>query len=207
MTEEEGHLDPGVGIALALDGIREKAVEAASAVDWRDIPFPRGDTTFMIFLSAEEWELCYVLSFAWLDQGELKNMPLAEQFRAVIHRLQEQHHYRFEGVVHREDGEVYARTRKPICPNNILSIMMLHGGSPPEYELHLINAIEYCHIRDSLSPLVSLLDETLARIRIALDKTARPSEEEKVMLRERMRFEERASKALQDKIMKTETLN
>jgi hypothetical protein len=207
VNDDEGHVDPGVGIALALDTIREKAVEAAAAIDWRDVPFPRGDTTFMIFLTAEEWELCYSLSFAWIDQGELKMLPLAEQFRAVIHRIETEFSYRFEGVRTGEDRELYARVRKPVEPNNILSIMMLQGGSPPEYELHLMNAADFCRIRGELSTLVPLLDETIARVRIALEKSPRPSKKEKKELRERMKFEQRAAEALRERIMTAENMN
>lgn len=204
LTDEEGHVDPGVGIALALDKIREQAITAASSVDWRDRPFPRLDTTFMIFLWPEEWALCYVLSLAWMDQGEMRSMPLSEQFRAVISRLQQQYLYDFKGVKHAEDGELYARVRYPVSANNILWMMMLHGGSPPDYELHLIDSIDFCHGDERLGSLVGLLDETLARVRVALEKTPRPTKKEKKQIRARLKFEEQAAAALRDRIMNAE---
>jgi hypothetical protein len=149
-------------------------------------------------MSASEWQLCYSLSFAWLDRGELADIPIEEQFRAIIHRLAHDYGYEFDGLKLGDDLDIYAKRKDILTPGVVNWVVMMVVGMVPDYLTHADAAIRFCEQNPRLSFLCPTLREYRQRVALRLEREPEPSEEEKVMLRESAKLDRRAVAAAQE---------
>jgi hypothetical protein len=181
--------------------------------DFTQAAFPRGEdnyaTIFMLWLTPKEWQLCFTLSFAWQENGELNpDLPLSEGYRAVIDRLQREYSYSWAGVVSDENRDLWARQREPISRDNMNWILLMHPevgyGKVPDYGTHFPASIDYCQANLELVELAPLLRTCWDRLHQRLqDELATPlPEERKEELREQMRKDQKLAEITRDFMQK-----
>jgi hypothetical protein len=133
---------------------------------------------------------------AWLDAGELKDIDLAEQFRAVIHRLEESYEYEFVGLKTGEDGHLYAKRRDIVCPGCANWVVMIPFGMVPDYLTSIEHSIRWVEESARLRDLKPLLVECHKRINERLNIEPEPDEETKEIERHLARKEAAALEQL-----------
>lgn len=134
--------------------------------------FDESTVEWFLWLSREEWQLLHATSFAWEVFGlmpETRNVTAG--YRYVIAQLQREHGYEFDGLALDDEGDLWAKTEEPICPENILTIELMRSGMAPDYEVHLKAAIAYAGERipgfdvEPLRAALAILEKKAAQIR------------------------------------------
>lgn len=196
--------------------------------DWTREPFAQDELYFMLWMTPAEWQLCYVLSFSWMEQEELNpQLPFGQGFRAVIHRLQTENGYSFSGLtsVKEDSVELYAKQKDPTCVEIHNWIVMMQGVSkkirdpktgewiertiviPPDYETHFNASIAMCQADERLIELAPLLRDVWARLKQRLELEPPPDVEEQDALREQMEWDRKFSEATKVWMEKADTIN
>ena len=97
----------------------------------------------MLWLSREEWALCYSLVSAYQFDGQLSlELSLPEAFVAVICRLEHEFGFQWEGVVTSQHGEIYPRDTHPVEVANLYWVMQYQNGVAPDFHARAKEALE-----------------------------------------------------------------
>jgi len=111
--------------------------------------FADDDLFFWAFMSREEWQFCYSLSFS---RQILELAPVTNHnrsFRDVLIEAQRDGHC-WSNLIVDDDDRLHTRTDDPTEPENLLFIAMIQRGLIPDYEAHFKAAIEYARSQEFL---------------------------------------------------------
>lgn len=198
-------LPPNERMLVVLQ-LAQRLQERVASRDYRDRHLPRyeddGAYDFLLFLTHEEFSLCYTLVTRWQhqrgDEWSLSpHLGLGEAFRAVIHKIHEDYGYEFKGLnLEQSPDTLFARVGEAVTPNNALYPAMLAVGRKPDYLVHCDRAIEFVQTDESLSTLLDGLLDLRREIRDHLSKMPEPSEEEKEILKWQEKIRRESMEAL-----------
>lgn len=122
------------------------------------------------YLSREEWQLVFALSFAHQALGEAGPFEtFADELRYAVAWLAE-NGFEFEALQVLADGRIVPTCETPICPENLASCALIVYGSAPDYRTHLEAAAAVLAERaPHLRREIERLHEALSQIEAALE--------------------------------------
>lgn len=104
--------------------------------------FPDDDLSYWGFLSREEWQFCYALTFARQLLGLVPVTKLNLAFRDVIIEAHRDG-YSWSNLEADDDDHLHSRNDDPVCPENLLFLRMIQLAIPPDYDVHVPGAIQF----------------------------------------------------------------
>lgn len=118
--------------------------------------FSEKDLAYWAFMSREEWQFCYALSFARQILELVPATGLNQSFRDVVIEAHRDG-YQWTNLVATDDGDLHSKTDDPTSPENLFWLKMISDGTPPDFLTHLGVAIDYAEANDPLARHISVL--------------------------------------------------
>lgn len=134
------------------------------------IELPTQDLRWWLWLTREEWQLAYALSFAADDAGLLADLGLDtvnKQLLWAVSYLNGECGYELKGIHIRDDGEYLAKQEDPVEPGNVLTIQLMRRMETPDYAVHVPDALAYARERRIGGAVIPLLEEAYYKLGLA----------------------------------------
>ncbi len=137
---------------------------------------PERKRALSAYLTREEWQLCFAVSFAHQYLGDAGPFDsLADELRYAITYLS-QNGMDFEALAVAADGRIVPTQEEPVCEGNLASCALIVYGGSPDYETHLPAAIAYAEeVVPHLHSDIEMLREALADVSQTVEDNRRSS--------------------------------
>jgi hypothetical protein len=149
-------------------------------------PFRSDELKFTLWLTPQEWQLCYGLSFSlqlaeWMEMS----LSLGQSFRWIIGQLQREDGYSWTGIHMDQDNDLWAKTDTAISAPNKLWLFQLSQNSMPDYSIHIPAAASFLrehlpdcpnfdHYMECLHMAENKVAEDLARVKKVTEDAVTP---------------------------------